>query len=190
MPGIGELQAGASRIKVSSDGTMPVQTYAKISLNYSFIIFAFIFFCRCDSPIEKYASRNEDEKEIISVLIRYQNAKNRFDLKRLLSLLHENGEFSFQCGLMVSKAKLAKMLPEFWTGIKSGDASVFPMVHECINGDYYKSGRLNNPQIEINGNKAEATVLFAKGLSRVLQYFSLLRENNRWLITRAEWGQS
>ena len=64
------------------------------------------------------------------------------------------------------------------------------MVHECINGDYYKSGRLNNPQIEINGNKAEATVLFAKGLSRVLQYFSLLRENNRWLITRAEWGQS
>jgi hypothetical protein len=149
-----------------------------------------MFSCGCDSSIEKYEPKTEDEKEIISVLIQYQDAKNRFDLKRLLSFLHENGEFSFQCGLMVSKAKLEKMLPGFWTEITTGNPSVFPMVHECINGDYYKSGKLNNPQIEINGNKAEATVLFKKGLSRVPQYFSMLRENDRWLITRTEWGPS
>ena len=65
------------------------------------------------------------------------------------------------------------------------------MVHECINGDSYKSGKLNNPHIEIiNGSRAVAKVLFTKGFSRLLQYFSLRRENGRWLITYTEWGNS
>lgn len=91
---------------------------------------------------------------------------------------------------MVTKVVLEEELPDFWADIQSGNAAVFPIVHECINGDYYKSGELNNPQIEINNNTTEVTVLFTKGVCRVELYFSMLYENDRWLITRTEWGHS
>ncbi|MFH1981496.1 MAG: hypothetical protein ABIL58_06615 [Pseudomonadota bacterium] len=143
-----------------------------------------------DVSIGNYNPDKPDEKEIIALLIQYQDAKNHFDLERLLSCLHDNGAFSFECGLMVSKERLKNELPGFWAGIRSGDPSAIPMVHECINGDYYKSGALNNPQVLIDGDTATATVLFTKGISRVEQFFSLIRENDQWLITRTEWGQS
>lgn len=146
--------------------------------------------CCCDASISLYECKNKDEKEIISVLIQYQDAKNNFDIKKLLSLLHENGIFTFQCLRMVTKVVLEEELPDFWADIQSGNAAVFPIVHECINGDYYKSGELNNPQIEINYNTTEVTVLFKKGVCRVELYVSMLFENDRWLITRTEWGHS
>jgi hypothetical protein len=79
-----------------------VKTFENMSLSCFLIFFAFSISCCCDSSIEKYEPKNQDEKNI-SLLIQYQDAKNHFDIKRLLSLLHEKGEFSFQCGLMVSK---------------------------------------------------------------------------------------
>ena len=143
-----------------------------------------------DVQLTEYRPKSKLEGEIVDVLIEYQDAKNRFDLERLMSLLHEKGEFSFQCGLMVSKTRLRELLPGFWAGIKSGKSAAFPMVHECVNGDYYKSGTLSNPEIEVHKDTAEATVLFTKGFSRVKQYFSMLREDNKWLITRTAWGES
>jgi len=157
---------------------------------YFFLILTFPLFCGCDTPIDKYEPRGRDEKEILSVLIRYQNAKNRFDIDQLLSFLHENGKFSFQCGKVVSKEELKELLPGFWNEIKAGNAAVFPITHECVNGDYYKSGTLNNIKIEIGVDKAEVIVLFRKGFSRVLQYFSMVRENDIWLVIRTEWGHS
>jgi len=144
----------------------------------------------CDSLIDEYEPKNQDEKEILSLLIQYQDAKNNLDIERLLSFLHEKGLFTFQCGRMVKKKVLEEELPAFWADIQAGNAAVFPIVHECINGDYYTSGEFNNPQIEINDDTAEATVLFTKGVCRVELYFSILRENDRWLITRTEWGES
>jgi len=144
----------------------------------------------CDALIEKYEPKNRDEREIVSLLIQYQDAKNHFDIERYLSSFHDKGLFTFQCGRMVGKAVLEEELPTFWNDIQSGNAAVFPIVHECINGDYYKSGELNNLQLEINHDTAEATVLFTKGVCRVELYFSMLRENDRWLITRTEWGES
>ena len=179
------------RLAIHTDENRVMKIFGNTRVSYFFIIFALSLFGACDSPIEKYKPLNQDEKEIILVLIQYQDAKNHFDLKRLLSLLHEDGEFSFQCGLMVSKAKLAEMLPGYWAELKSGNSEAISLVHECINGDSYKSGKLNNPHIEvINGSRAVATVLFTKGFSRLLQYFSLRRENGRWLITYTEWGNS
>ena len=82
------------------------------------------------------------------------------------------------------------MLPGFWTVLRSGDTAVIPLVHECINGDYYESGAFNNPEIEVNDETAYAKVLFTNGVCRVLLNFSMCRENDRWLITRTEWGES
>ena len=144
----------------------------------------------CSDSITKYDPKNQDEREIISLLIQYQEAKNHFDIERLLSFLHEKGEFSFECGLMVSKTKVREALPDLWAEIRSGNQAAVPMVHECINGDYKKSGELNSPQIEINHDAAEVTVNYTSGFCRLPQYFSMLRENDRWMITRTEWGQN
>jgi len=153
-------------------------------------IFLFFIICCSDAPIEDYAPRGPAESEIIAVLGQYQEARNRFDLARLLPLLHEKGEFTFQCGMMVSKARLKDMLPGFWAELKAGNSAVIPLVHECINGDYFHTGRLNNPRIAIHGDEAQATVLFTKGVCRILLHVTMRREDDRWLITRTEWGES
>ena len=145
--------------------------------------------CR-DASIMLYEPKNQDEKEIISLLIEYQDAKNHLDVQRLLSLLHDKGEFTFACGQMVSKTKLKTLLPGLWTEIRSGNSGVIPIVHECINGDYYKAGQLNSPQIIVENGTAEATVKYTNGFCRLPLYFSMRRENHRWMITRTEWGQN
>ena len=156
-----------------------------------FLIFLpLLIACCCDTPIALYEPRSPDEKEIVTVLAQYQDAKNRFDLERLLPLLHEKGEFTFQCGMMVSKERLKELLPGFWAELKSGNSAVIPLVHECINGDYYTSGRLNNPHILIHNDKAVATVLFTKGVCRALLYVTLRRQEETWLISRTQWGES
>ncbi len=143
-----------------------------------------------DTPIANYEPKNEDEREIISVLIQYQDAKNHFDIEKFLFFLHDKGQFSFQCGRMVSKNILKEELPGFWAEVKSGNPGIIPITHECVNGDYYKSGELNNPHIEVNNDSAKATVSFSKGVLRLLQHFTLLREDDQWLIIRTEWGHS
>ena len=144
----------------------------------------------CDTPISKHVAANKEETEIISVLMQYQDARNHADIKKLMALLHDEGIFTFQCGRMVPKATLKKELPGFWKEIHAGNAAVFPLVHECINGDYYTSGELNDPRIALDQDTARATVLFTKGVCRVELYVSLIRDNDRWLITRTEWGDS
>lgn len=155
-----------------------------------FLLVALLAAFACDAPLERYEAQSPSETAIVSVLIQYQEARNRFDLERLLPLLHDEGRFTFQCGMMISKKRLKDLLPGFWAALQAGDSSVIPIVHECINGDYYHSGRLNNPQIEIHDGRARATVLFTKGVCRVRLYVALQREGDRWLITRTEWGES
>jgi len=169
---------------------MPMITNKNMRLSYFLIIIVWIISSCGDASIAKYAPKNQDEKEIVSLLIQYQDAKNNFDIENLVSTLHDKGKFTFECGRMVSKATLEKVLPALWAEIRSGNSAVIPIVHECINGDYYKSGELNHPKIKINNDTAEATVKYTHGFCRVPLYFSMLRENDRWRITRTEWGHN
>jgi len=132
---------------------------------------SFILLAGCDSSIVEYEPKNQDEKGIISLLFEYQDAKNYFDIKRLLSCLYDKGDFSFACGLRVSKTKLEEVLPDFWADIQSRNKLAVPFAHECLNGDYFESGELNNLKIEINNDTAEARVLVTKGFSRVPLFF-------------------
>lgn len=161
--------------------------YDRKSFCFLLLIAVIISSC-CDTSITNYKPKNQDERKIISLLIRYHDAKNHFDIEKLLSCLDDQGEFSFECGLMVSKAKLVELLPVFWAELKSGNPAVIPLVHECINGNYYSSGELNNAKIEIKNDKAEVTVLFTKGVCRVPFYLSMNQRNDQWLINRTEWG--
>ena len=168
-----------------------MKSHKRMNLIYSLILTAVAVFSGCDRSISEYRAGNEAEREIISVLTQYQDAKNQFDMEKLLFLLHDKGKFSFACGMMVSKSELKKVLPVFWAEMTSEKLGIVPMAHECLNGDYYKSGELKNPEIRIHNDTAKATVRFTKRFSSsLLLYFSMVRENDRWLITRTEWGPS
>jgi hypothetical protein len=170
--------------------SIPMTTGVRIRLSHVWVIILVIISSCCDTPIAEYKPKSQEESEIISLLIEYKEAKYHFAIEKLLPLLHDRGEFTFQCGQMVSKTRLKEMLPGFWSVLRSGDKAIIPLVHECINGDYYESGAFNNPEITIKDDTALANVLFTNGVCRVILYFSLCRENGGWLITRTEWGES
>jgi hypothetical protein len=164
--------------------------FLKSHLAYVAAIIPILLASGCDTSITQYAPRNQAETEIVALLMEYKAAKYNFEIEKMLPLLHDMGEFTFQCGQMVSKTGLKEKLPEFWATLRSGDTAVIPLVHECINGDYYQSGEFNNPEIVIRDNTARADVLFTHGVCRVILHFTLCRENDRWQITRTEWGES
>ncbi len=167
-----------------------MKTYKNMGLSFFLITISFLIFSCGGTSIAQYEPKNQDERIIISLLIQYQEAKNNFDVQKLLSFLHDKGKFSFACGRMVSKTRLMELLPELWVAVRSGNSAVIPIVHECINGDYYKSGELSNPQIQFGKDTAEVTVAYANGFCRLPLYFSMCREKGQWLITRTEWGQN
>jgi hypothetical protein len=78
-----------------------MKPFSRMCLPCFFIVLPFLIACCCDAPIESYAPCSPAEKEIVAVLAQYQDARNRFDLERPMPLLHEEGEFTFQCGMMV-----------------------------------------------------------------------------------------
>ncbi len=155
----------------------------------SMLLSAFLVFtCSCsDTSLENYTPGNHDETEIKSLLLKYQDAKNRHDLDQLLACFHERGRFSFQGGPLVTKEHIRKYIPGFWAGLKSGNPEFFPMNHEFFTGDYFLSGWIGTPQIAIEKNTAEVTAMFNSGWWDQRLYISMLRENGRWSIIRLDW---
>lgn len=145
----------------------------------------------CDTPISEYNPKTPEEAAIISVLIKYQKAKNEHAIKKLMPLLHDRGEFSYACGIMISKEELKARLPEFWERMRLDKLAVVPLAHECLNGDYYSSAVLKEPIVEVTGNTARARVWLTKRFSSsLLLFLNLVREDEQWLITHTEWGPS
>ncbi len=145
------------------------------------------FSCSEDTSLTEYVPENQDEREIRSLLIQYQDAKNRSDLEQFLACLHDQGRYSFRGGAMISKGRLKKLFPGFWAELKSGNPAIYPITHECVTGDHFLSGRLMNPQITVSGNTAKITMRFTSGWWSQRHYVSMLRDNGRWLINRLDW---
>ena len=143
----------------------------------------------CRTPVSEYRPRNSTEAAILSLLVDFQEAKNDRDIHRFLLLLHPDGQFTYACGVMVSKATLAAKLPDFWKGIDHKKLTTVPLAHECLNGDYYTSGILKDPEITVSGDRARVKVCFTrKWWSGMELFFHLVREGDRWRITRTWWG--
>ena len=142
----------------------------------------------CSGPsLEEYFPKSQEEKKIISLLIQYQDAKINCDLDQFLSCLHENGVFHFGSGFMLSKNELKKSLPSFWAGLKSGSTEFYPMNREMITGNYILTGRFFNPIISINKDSADVILTFRKYGWRLRHFISMIKENDRWLISRLDW---
>ena len=142
----------------------------------------------CSStPIEEYIPKSQEEANVIALLIQYQTARSNFDLQRYLDCLHDRGIYHHASRIMVSKKELSKLLPGFWTELKKGDRSFFPMCRENLSGNYFIQFRLTNPQIVINQNSASVTVTYVNTGWRLKHYISMINDNNRWLINRLDW---
>ncbi len=153
------------------------------------MILTLAFSCSEDILLEQYVPQNQREREIRSLLIRYQDAKNRFDLEQFIACLHDQGLYSFRSGAMISKEKLKELLPDFWAALKAGNSEIYPITHECFTGDHFLSGQLMNPKIAIRGDTAKVTTMYTSGWWRQPHYISLVRDNGRWLIKHLDWKE-
>jgi hypothetical protein len=144
--------------------------------------------CR-GTRLEEYQARNPDERAIIATLARYEAAKNRFDVAGYMAVLHPEGLYMLGDSL-VSKQRLARLLPEFWEKLHGHDHPFFPITREGVNGDYFESGLFTNPRTRIAGDTAEAILIFSKGFWHLDYLVSMRREAGKWWIDRLDWVQN
>lgn len=148
----------------------------------------FIILCACsNTPIEDYLPKNQEEKDIVALLVQYQEARKHFHLEQYLGCLHEQGIYHHASRVMLSKKALAARLPGFWAELQKGNRLFFPMCRENLSGNYFVGFRLVNPTIYIDRNTATVTAIYVNTGWRIRHYISLIKENNRWWINRLDW---
>ena len=136
----------------------------RLTLIFLFLL-SFLLICSCSTPIEEYQAKNDDEKDIIDLLIRYTEAVNTGDSEKIVTLFHENGKYVTGRGdIALSREKMTKWKPEDWL--------------------YDGERKFYNPEISLNGNEAEVMVhvKFEKYTTAII--FTLVKENDKWLIMR------
>ncbi|MDJ0913805.1 MAG: hypothetical protein QNI95_09565 [Desulfobacterales bacterium] len=160
--------------------------YSDIHILAIFVALLFIGACS-EISLQEYASKNQDEAAIISVLRQYQDARNNFELEKYLDCLHDRGFYHYASSVMVSKQDLHELLPRFWVQLQKGDRLFFPMCRENISGNYFVGFRIVNPQIVMHHDAADVTVTYLNKGWRQRHYISMVKENGRWLINRLDW---
>lgn len=139
----------------------------KRALLISLALSTLLLFNSCDSSIEKYNPKNEDEKEIIDLLTRYTEAINKGDSEQILTLFHENGVYvASNMSNPLSREKMAEWKPEDWLS--------------------HGQRKLYNPEITINGNEAKVIAKVIYGNTSYTNIYTLVKENNEWLIMKRE----
>jgi len=137
---------------------------------YLFSIGILIAICSmysCSTPIEEYQTKNEDEKQIIDLLKRYTKIINTGNTEKILTLFHENGVYVTGRGnVPLSREKMSKWKQEDW--LSDGLRSLY------------------NPEINIDGNEAAVMVQAKFGNYKTYKIFTLVKENDEWLIMRRE----
>ena len=125
-----------------------------------------ILFNSCDTQLNEYKAKNENEKKIIAVLNTYLDARNSGNLKTLQSTFHENGIYISGRGREIKASEIVNTKPEWWTS----DGEV----------------KLYDPEITINGNKATVMTTAKYGTYKTAHIYSLINENDNWLIMKVE----
>lgn len=180
------LIASAKEVYLSFKGLHISKNETKMVLK--FIFFACILLTSCTKvSLNEYLSKNQAEREIISLLIRYQEAKNSSNIEQFLSLLHEQGQYSF-FGKKVSKTALKQRLPATWAKLKAGEMPTNLINHEQITGNYFRNWKFYNPKITIVNNMAIVTVMVQFNWWWGLRHsIRLFQENGRWMISALDW---
>ena len=139
----------------------------KRALLIGFIISAFLLFNSCDTPLNDYQPKSEDEKQIIVLLNTYLEANNSGDLINLQKTFHDNGIYKSVRGGQVTKSQITETQPEWFT----------------IAGKI----ELLNSEIEINSKDATVLVTEKHGTHyKTAGLYTLVKENGHWLIMKRE----
>ena len=131
----------------------------------NFVLSAFLLFNSCDTPMNKYSAKNEEEKKIIALLNTYCDARNSADLAKLQSTFHDDGIYISGRGGQFTKDKILETNPQDWLDNKV---------------DLY------DPEFKVNGNEAKVTMTAKYGSFKTTQIYTLVNENDNWLIMKVE----
>jgi hypothetical protein len=160
----------------------------------SIALIVFFSWYSSGTPLNRYIPKNSEEKQIISLIEVFHEARKEFDIESYLACLDPTGSYMFSGHLMVSKDKLAKLLPQFWAGLESSstranNAHIMPISRENLNGNFF-DGELYNPIIEIEDGNARVAVRFQTPIVRWRShlFITLIKTNGVWLINRYEWA--
>ena len=118
----------------------------------------------CDTQLNDYQAKNENEKQIIAVLNTYLDARNSGNLKNLQSTFHDDGVYISGRGREIKASEIVNTKPEWWTS----DGEV----------------KLYDPEITINGNKASVMTTAKYGSYSTAHIYSLINEKGNWLIMK------
>jgi len=122
-----------------------------------------ILFNSCDTPINEYKPKSDDEKQIIALLNTYVDARNKKDLKGMQATFTKDGIYYGGMGGEFKASEFLNTDPEFWTS--------------------YGELTLYDPKITINGNVAKIALVTLYGTAgRFEAAYTLVKENGNWLI--------
>ena len=125
-----------------------------------------LLFISCETSINEYKAKSDDEKQIIAVLNTYVEARNSGNLKILRSTFHDNGIYISGRGREIKANEILDTKPEWWTS--DGDVKLY------------------EPKITINGNKASVMTTAKYGSFSTAHIYTLINENGNWLIMKVE----
>jgi hypothetical protein len=132
-----------------------------------FLISAVVFTTSCDTSISEYEPKNEDEKQIISLLSTFVDAGNAGDLATIAVSFHDSGTYKSVRGAQITKNQIAETKPEWWT----------------VSGNV----RLANPKMTVSKDRAKVVVTAKHGAHyKTTTVFTVVKENQRWLILKVE----
>jgi hypothetical protein len=123
-----------------------------------------LLFISCETSINEYKAKSDDEKQIIAVLDTYLDARNSGNLKILQSTFHDDGVYISGRGREIRASEIVNTKPEWWTS----DGEV----------------KLYDPEITINGNKASVMTTAKYGSYSTAHIYSLINEKGNWLIMK------
>jgi hypothetical protein len=89
--------------------------------------------------------------------------------------------------IMVSKKLLKKLLPSFWSDLRSNRLNAIPSSREELNGNFL-AGTFYAPVIEVIKDKAKAIITFVTPVTRwkTKLFLNFQKYNASWKITRLE----
>ncbi len=126
------------------------------------ILSSILLFSSCDTPLNEYQPKSEDEKQIVALLQTFVEARNSQDLKIIRSLFHDNGIYYKGMGGEIKASDIESTDPEWWTS-------------------FGKFG-ITDPEITINGNEAQISMNTIYGNGRFQAFYVLVKEDGKWLI--------
>jgi len=140
-------------------------------LSIVLLLLALVFGCASTSTtVTKAQIVSMDEKAIQAVFIEYEKAWNRQDAKGVIVFFHQNAQ------IMTGAKRKIVSTEEY--------VNIVPQKFEQVG-----SMTFDDPKIEITGDKAKVAITsqFSRGVKEVKFIFSMVLQNNKWLIMKQEY---